>query len=380
MSDHGNRSSAENTEGDASIAQSDGQNPARRPLARRRRKSLLPALLLAILVGFFGHLMYVHRDYWLDVWTTGTLTPSEFQRRTTGVRDNKIQMFGDFDTANATVLREEILGGGPPKDGIPALSNPQFLSATAVDYLKPEDRVIGIVYQDEARAYPLKILNHHEIVNDRIGDIPLAVTYCPLCDSTAVFDRRTPLGEREFGVSGLLYNSNVLMYDRTNETESLWSQLRAKGVSGPAADLALKTLPLELTSWKDWKMRYPLTKVLSNKTGHPRNYDRDPYAGYFARPQLMFPAKPTSQALPTKSRVLGVWTGDVSRAYPESAFGKEQSRVEEKIDGKRVVIEYDADSKSLRVIEADDGVQWMYSLWFAWYAFHPQTSIFGSGE
>jgi len=281
-----------------------------------------------------------------------------------------------FDLTQLTVPEREIHAGGPPKDGIPAISNPRFVSAAEATYLQPQDRVVGVVADQDVRAYPLKILNYHEIVNDRINNTPIAVTYCPLCDSADVIDRRTPLGEREFGVSGLLYNSNVLMYDRTRGTESLWSQVKAEGISGPGAEKPLKSLPLELTTWSDWLSRHPNTKVLSIETGHQRNYDRNPYGQYFSTPRLMFPAQPTSDRLPTKERVLGVWTENSSKAYPISSFSAERQQLEDSLDGKRVVIEYIPDANTLRVAQADEGVQWMYSLWFAWYAFHPETEVF----
>ena len=198
-----------------------------------------------------------------------------------------------FDLSQATIPVREIQSGGPPKDGIPALSNPKLVSAAEASYLGPSDRVVGVVSGRESRAYPLAILNYHEIINDRIGELPIAVTYCPLCDSAVVFDRRTPLGEREFGVSGLLYNSNVLMYDRSN-AESLWSQIKGEGVSGPGARMKLTVLPMELTTWAAWQTRHPNTTVISSETGHRRNYRTSPYAGYFQQPNLMFPAKPIS--------------------------------------------------------------------------------------
>lgn len=285
---------------------------------------------------------------------------------------NRIQ----FDLSKAVIPKKEILSGGPPKDGIPAISNPILISVKEATYLKPDDRIIGFVHNQIARAYPLKILNYHEIVNDLVGEIPLAITYCPLCDSVAIFDRRTELGERELGVSGLLYNSNVLMYDRSKKTESLWSQVKAKGVSGPGADKSLKTLPVELTTWSNWTERYPNTKVLSRKTGHKRDYSKNPYKSYFSHERLMFPARPKSKKLHQKERVLGVWAGNVLRAYPTSAFSNKRNRIEDTIDGKNIVIKFDPKSKSLRVIKADVGVQWIYSLWFAWNAFHPETELF----
>lgn len=282
-----------------------------------------------------------------------------------------------FDLRSAIVDQKHILSGGPPKDGIPALSRPAFITAERVDYLQPEDRVIGVKMGDVMRAYPLAILNYHEIVNDRIGETPFAVTYCPLCDSAAIFDRRTPLGERKFGVSGLLYNSNVLMYDRGGKPESLWSQVRSVGISGPAAKKRLMALPCELTTWKSWKSRYPRTAILSAKTGHLRDYRRNPYAEYFANPQLMFPVTPVSQRFPNKERVLGVWVGDQYRAYPESGFPAGTSEITDVVGDKQITVVLDRETNTLRVAKADYGTSWMYSFWFAWYALHPDTSVYG---
>ncbi len=283
----------------------------------------------------------------------------------------------EFDLSAAVVDVREIRSGGPPKDGIPALSRPNFVKAPAADYLKAHDRVIGVVVADEARAYPLAILNYHEIVNDTIGATPLAVTYCPLCDSAAVIDRRTPWGEREFGVSGLLFNSNVLMYDRRGKPESLWSQVRTSGISGPGADRPLTALSCELTTWQSWTSRFPDTVVLSARTGHQRDYRRNPYETYFTNQELMFPASPASALFANKERVLGVWVGSEYRAYPESALPKDQVPVTDAIGGKSITIEYDREHQTLRVIKADEGVSWLYSFWFAWYALHPDTTVYG---
>ena len=281
-----------------------------------------------------------------------------------------------FDLSNAVIPADEIRAGGPPKDGIPALTDPRTVSALVAKYLQPADRVAGVVIGQQARAYPLKILNYHEIVNDRLDGKPIAVTYCPLCDSVAVFDRETKEGVREFGVSGLLYNSNVLMYDRGGRPESLWSQVLAAGVSGPGASRPLRVLPVELTTWQDWQTRYPQTSVLSDQTGHARNYQASPYGAYFAGPNLMFPARPVSDRLPAKSLVLGLWSGEQARAYPLAAFDPRGETVDQQLDGKRFRLVYDGRHQSLRVTEADDGLQWMYSFWFAWYAFRPHTGVY----
>lgn len=279
-----------------------------------------------------------------------------------------------FDLSQANIPLNEIHSGGPPKDGIPAISNPATVAREQADFLSKDERVIGVDIEGRARAYPISILNQHEIVNDRLGDTPIAVTYCPLCDSAVVFDRRTPLGEREFRVSGLLYNSNVLMYDRA-ETESLWSQIKSEGVSGPATAQKLMVLPMELTSWEAWQARHPHTDVLSSQTGYNRNYKANPYAGYFRQPNLMFPAKPQSNAMPLKERVLGIWGETNALAIPVSVFGHQSTQLEKEINGKKIVIAFDASDQTVRIVSADEGLQWVNSFWFAWYAFRPQTEV-----
>ncbi|MBW3597278.1 MAG: DUF3179 domain-containing protein [Planctomycetes bacterium] len=329
--------------------------------------------VLSVFAVFAAWRLYEDRVFWRAAWSQRSLAP---RHEPQPLSLQQIGALGDFNLDAAVIPTEQILPGGPPKDGIPALTDPIMIDAAAAEHLRPDDRVIGYVEGDAARAYPLKILNYHEIVNDRVGDRPVAITYCPLCDSAAVFDRRTPLGEREFGVSGLLYNSNVLMYDREGSPESLWSQLLTQGVTGPAAAKSLQPLPLELTTWADWLSRHPQTRVLSADTGHVRMYDRNPYAGYFSQPQLMSPAAPLSDRLPAKTRVLGVWTENSARAYPLTAFDPSRARLEDEVDRRRLVLEYNPAADSLRVVQADSDVHWIYSFWFAWHAFRPHTDVF----
>lgn len=288
-----------------------------------------------------------------------------------------------FDLKNATIPKAEILGGGPPKDGIPAITRPKFVAGRKAKYLKKSDRVIGVVIDGKARAYPLRILNYHEAVNDRIGKIAFAVTYCPLCDSAVVFDRRGPDGVMEFGVSGLLYNSNVLLYDRQKKgTESLWSQVMARGVTGPAAKRSADVLPVELTTWADWLGRYSDSKVLSTDTGYRRNYSRSPYGGYFKSDRLMFPVSKSDKRLKNKVRVLGVWTDRAARAYPVTEFRKSASphELDQVLDGHAFSLSYNPQAGSLRVVKADKGLRVLYAFWFAWYAFHPETELYRAAE
>ena len=305
--------------------------------------------------------------------SSGAEAQLEPQTQRAGLRD------AGFDLGDKLKIpKAEILSGGPGKDGIPSLTEPAIVEAVAADGLEPADRVAGVFIGGQARAYPLRILVWHEIVNDTLGGEPIAVTYCPLCDSVAAFDRRTPGGIKEFGVSGLLYNSNVLMFDRGGKPEGLWSQLKAQAVSGPQAGQTLRTLSVELTTWADWRARHPETNVLSMKTGIPRDYATNPYAGYFDRPGLLFPARPKSDRLPEKEKVLGVWAADgTAKAYPISAFADRREPVQfrDRIGGRSLTLRYEPESRSLRVVEADKGLEWMYSFWFAWYAFHSQTEV-----
>lgn len=283
-----------------------------------------------------------------------------------------------FDLVNATVPHSEIRSGGPPKDGIPAISSPKMISAEEADFLHPSDRVIGIRIGKEARAYPLAILNYHEIVNDKMGDQPFAVSYCPLCDSVSAFDRITSTGAREFGVSGLLYNSNVLMYDRDDDAESLWSQLKNESLAGKRVGQQLRLLPVELATWAEWRTRHPATKVMSTDTGHRRDYTRSPYGNYFSTDNLMFPVDQTDDRLPPKEKVLGILVDGVARAYPTSAFGEDNATLHEELNGKQFALEFNPETKSMRVADADDDVTWMYSLWFSWYAMHPETTTYSA--
>ena len=177
---------------------------------------------------------------------------------------------------------------GPGKDEIPAIMFPEFLSAEDANrsFLKPQDRVIGFTSEGIAKAYPVKILNWHEIVNDRVADQYIAITFCPLCGTGMVCDANLPRGKLTFGVSSLLYQSDILLYD--HQTKSLWSQIMSEAVTGPLTGTHLTLLPSTQTTWQKWQNKYPQTLVLSDQTGFKRDYSRDPYEGYDKIPRLMF--------------------------------------------------------------------------------------------
>lgn len=297
------------------------------------------------------------------------------------------EAFRRYDLQQAIVPRELFAVGNTQKEGIPSLDEPKFVTAKNAGSMRPTDRVIGITMGGQSRAYPLKILNYHELVNDRIAGQAIAVTYCPLCDSVLVFDRSSPTGPIEFGVSGLLFNSNVVFYNRApGDAESLWSQMKAQAIYGPKARQRLVPLPHEITTWASWTNRHPATLVLSSETGLGRDYNRpSPYVDYFAGkvplPVFTVAPYPPVDRLEWLDRVLGVWNknGRAARAFPVKSFQdfEETTEIDTEVGGAKLTLAYDPGAKSLRVVRADEGVQWMYSFWFAWHAFHPETDLYG---
>ncbi|MCH8156388.1 MAG: DUF3179 domain-containing protein, partial [Nitrospinae bacterium] len=171
-----------------------------------------------------------------------------------------------FDYSKHSIPLDDIYDGGPGKDGIPAIMRPKFVSAEEADrgMLKNNDRVIGLVLKGKARAYPIKILNWHEIVNDRMAGHSIVITFCPLCGTGMIFDAMLKGRKMTFGVSGLLYQSDMLLYD--HQTESLWSQIKSEAVTGPLTGARLKLLASTQTTWKQWKQKHPATQVLSDQT------------------------------------------------------------------------------------------------------------------
>ena len=283
-----------------------------------------------------------------------------------------------FDLSEALLPAEDIFRGGPPKDGIPSIDEPVFVAAEAADFIDDEELVLGIKTSSGARAYPIKILNWHEIVNDEMDGLKFVVTFCPLCGSGVAFDADVDGRVLQFGVSGLLYNSDVLLYDR--ETESLWSQLLRLAISGPYKGVKLQTLPTYYTTWGDWRSRYPQSEVLTPQTGHRRNYDDDPYDGYDSYAQTFFPLKEQSELYHPKERVLGVSIGDMHKAYPFSQLDKNgKAQFDDEINGKRFSIHWNANSNSAYVSFDDAGdISFLTLFWFAWFAFHPDTEVFSA--
>jgi Protein of unknown function (DUF3179) len=284
------------------------------------------------------------------------------------------ESFNGFDIFNASVPASEIVSGGPPRDGIPSIDTPKFIPAPEAEFVCDEDIVIGLTRGNVARAYPLRILVWHEIVNDTIGGDAVAVTYCPLCGTSMVFDRKIGGTIRNFGVSGLLYNSNVLLYDR--ETESLWSQLSMEAVSGPSVGAKLAWLPSEHLAWKEWRTKHPDVEVLSPDTGHDRDYGAEAYASYFDTDNTMFPVRHTRTELRNKTWVLGVNISGHAKAYPVENL-PDGKPVRDCVSGQDIEILWNKASRHPIVRDADGKeIPSVMLFWFAWQAFHPDTELY----
>jgi len=226
------------------------------------------------------------------------------------------------DFSRRTVDLAEIESGGPPKDGIPAIDRPRFVGArAALAWLRPEEPVIVLRVAREARAYPLQILMFHEIVNDEIAGRPVAVTFCPLCNASIVFEREVGGRILDFGTTGRLRHSDLVMYDR--QTESWWQQFTGAGIVGQFAGTRLARLPSEIVSFADFSAAHPLGLVLSRETGHARPYGRNPYVGYddIRQSPFLLSSAPDSR-LPPMERVLSVSAGGRHRLYPLSLLEK----------------------------------------------------------
>lgn len=227
----------------------------------------------------------------------------------------------NFDKHSISYL--ELVSGGPPKDGIPAIDDPKFDTVQQADeWMEDREPVLALTLGGKSRAYPLHILIWHEIVNDDLGGVPASVTYCPLCNSALVFDRRFDGRVLDFGTTGKLRLSDLVMYDR--QTESWWQQLTGEAIIGDLTGGQLTFIPAPLVSWSDFKSEHPEGTVLSRDTGHSRPYGENPYAFYDTRDKpLVFYRGPDDARLQAMERVLAVDHDGLSLAIPFSLMAEE---------------------------------------------------------
>jgi len=307
--------------------------------------------------------------------------------------DGKAVASYGFDLTHSLIPKEHIIASGMPRDGLTALDEPDMLDLDEVDlrgskgrgkFLVSNDRVVGMWIAGHARAYPLRFLRWHEVVNDTVGGVPIVVSYNPLCDSVVVAERRAGTDVLNFGISGLLFNSNLLLYDHREgiHTSSLWSQLQARAITGPAVGNRLRLLPAALASWADWRSAHPDTLVMAPLDRLKSVYKRDPYHSYFGSDLLRFPVSPlpTAGDLRLKDRVVVLNIGDAETvlALPRlaAAIGSKSGVWTATVGETKVKIDFDA-TLGTAIARAPDGIDLgvRHAFWFAWYASHP-----GAGE
>ena len=266
----------------------------------------------------------------------GAITPDPDYRA--ALRSAGISTGGwETDFSLHSVPYSEIFSGGPPRDGIPPIDRPKFTTFEEADkWLGSLEPVIIFELDGDVRAYPLQILIWHEIVNDVVGGEPVAVTFCPLCNSAIVFQSTLDGVVYDFGTSGKLRFSDLVMWDR--QTESWWQQFTGEAIVGKLAGKRLTILPAAIVSWEDFKAANPDGKVLSRDTGFSRSYGENPYGGYdrVDNPPFLF-RQETDGRLPPKERVAAVSIGDADAAFPFSILEKERV-VNYKVGDRDVVV------------------------------------------
>lgn len=246
-----------------------------------------------------------------------------------------------YPEAPSSVRVEEVVWGGVRVDGIPALVNPKMRSAKQADYLIDSEPVFGVGINGDYRAYPLRILDWHEMANDVVGGQSVALAYCTLCGSGVLYDTTVKGKTYVFGSSGFLFRSNKLMYDR--QTQTLWNQLTGEPVIGKLVGSAikLKVLPVVVTSWGEWQRQHPTTKVVDIDTGHDRPYRVGAtYGRYFGSPDTMFPVWRQSKALAKKARIFAIQVDDRAKAYPLDALNKANGVVNDTLGAQALVVVY----------------------------------------
>ena len=338
-----------------------------------------------------------------SITNTGSINPTSIAK-------------ADEEKKNNIVPLDQIVSGGPPPDGIPSIDKPKFISIQdANKYLEDSELVLGLSINGDVRAYPLQILVWHEIVNDKVGDVPVAVTYCPLCFTNQVFNRTLDNGQiLEFGTSGKLYNSNLVMYDRT--TKSLWSQAMAQGIVGKLAGVKLDRIPFDIAYWKEWKQLYPESKVLSRDTGSNRTYGADPYGDYYTNGDVLFPVSNRDDRLGLKEIVIGFENNGQYKAFKLQEI-ENKKVINDQVNGKPIalfslhpfmvraydpvvngkVLEFSYNAKDQNFIDKQTNSLWNFEgkaisgqmkgkqltrlsydegFWFEWIAFHPKTELY----
>jgi hypothetical protein len=305
--------------------------------------------------------------------TPAGVKPPEFQQIH---RPGSVVLAKEYDLANLTIPEGDI-HALLPRDAIPALTDPKLETAKDASWLGDDARVVVVTRGRDVVGIPLRILDWHEVVNLTVGGEPVAVTYCPLCDSAAVFSRvvekKSRAGESrtstlEFGVSGALYNSNVLMYDR--QDRGLWSQVAMQAVSGPLAGTLLETWPVDIVRFAPFRAAHADAKIVSKDTGHNRDYGRSPYESYFGSERLMVPVRSMGTVLPRKTLGIGIATETRSWFVPAGAITASLD-----VETEAGVVTVVRDESRIAATKVPAGVRTLQTFYYAWSAFFPKTEV-----
>ncbi len=279
------------------------------------------------------------------------------------------ETFGFGEETKKSVSLNKLMQGCPARDCIPSIDNPKYVAAADAEHVSDEDLVITLAYKGDRVAFPTKILDHHEIVNDTFAGDPLAITWCPLCGSAVGVEREVGGTETTFGVAGVLYNSDLVLYDRT--TETLWDQIEAKGIVGPMTGEQLTLVPVSMAKWGKWRARHPDTRVLSADTGFDKDYTQDRFAEYRQSTRLFMPVSATSEQLHAKTVVFG-FDLDVGKiAYTEELLAEPFTH---EFAGVETTVSI-SDDGSVTMRRDGETYYPIRLFWFAWYTFHPETSV-----
>lgn len=403
----------------------DGRTAARQWMLKRGKTDIVPALIRS--------LRYYPEDATQTLEVLKQLTGQELGKRWfdwfVWIQDNPVKPFSnneifletvanrldkDFDVffypdIQRSILLAEIVWGGVRKNGIPALTHPELIPANQADYITDKELVFGISINGDTRAYPYRFMDWHEMLNDKIGGVPVSLAYCTLCGSGILYKTQINPNEEPliFGSSGFLYRSNKLMYDQ--KTHSLWNHFSGKPVVGKLVnnDIELEVLPLVTTSWGEWVKKHPDTKVMSDNTGFSRDYTPGvPYGAYFFGNELMFPVSVPDKTLKQKDKVFGLRISGANKAWPLNLF-KKSMVINDQVGIISVVLIGDEKNQTVRAYRSDgiqfqrskngtltgNNVEWQQTedellgpnnqkltrlpghvaYWFAWNGYFPQT-------
>jgi hypothetical protein len=278
-----------------------------------------------------------------------------------------------FDLATARVPVSEIRAGGPSRDGIRSVDDPSWVAPQeARDWVSPRNPVVGVVLGGEARTVPLHLIEYHQVVNATLAGQPVAITYDPLTGVPRAWERRAGDTTLEFGVSGLVHNGSFLMYDR--QTESLWVQFSGRAISGPLAGRELQRLRVRLEPLAAWLSRHPDAAVMERPAPRRIDYRYSPFTAYLASETIPFPVKARDDAHHPKEMALGVQADGVARAYLSSAVTAAGGRVRDEVAGHTLELVYDVE-EAVFSWEAPPELRVTQGFWFAWKAFHPDTTV-----